>query len=96
MTWVKLRGKFGSSGSDSALTTLGKIIVALSAIGGVLGGLIDIVQGYSVVLTASTNRIFEGDHRACCPPFIYITHITAINIQALLISLLAQISIKAL
>lgn len=53
MTWIKLRGRFGSSGSDSALITLGKIIVALSAISGVLGGLIDIVQGLAMLFNGS-------------------------------------------
>jgi hypothetical protein len=53
MTWVKLRGKFGSSSSDEALTTLGKIIVALSAISGVLGGLIDIGQSLTILFSGS-------------------------------------------
>jgi len=55
MTWVKLRGKFGSPSSDKALITLGKIVVALSAISSILGGLIDIGQGLTAIYNAGIS-----------------------------------------
>lgn len=55
MTWIKLRGKFGSPGSDKALITLGKIVVALSAISSILGGLIDIGQGLTAIYNAGIS-----------------------------------------
>jgi hypothetical protein len=45
MALKKLRDKLGPTIYDKPLITLGKIVVALAAIGGVLGGLIDVIQG---------------------------------------------------
>jgi hypothetical protein len=45
MVLKKLRDKLGPTIYDKPLITLGKIIIALAAIGSVLGGLFDVIQG---------------------------------------------------
>jgi hypothetical protein len=45
MVMKKLRDKLGPTIYDKPLITLGKIVIALAAIGSILGGLIDIIQG---------------------------------------------------
>lgn len=45
MALKRLRDKSGPTIYDKPLITLGKIVISLAAIGSVLGGLIDVIQG---------------------------------------------------
>ena len=57
MTWIKLSGKFLSPDLDKAFITIGKIILALTAISSVLGGSIDIFQGLIAFYQGKINLI---------------------------------------